>query len=198
MNILIINGSTHEHSLNLRAARVSEKAVKATGNAVTLIHLGKENLPMFRGYDKRYPKRVKEILQLMMKADGFILHVPEYHHAVPAALKSLFEYIDDEETYVIRDRPVAMISASPGQFGGVRAQHSLYGLLRTLGLWLVPDELFLPRAHKIFLDDGTITDEKIKQRIEKLAKRLVRVAELLKPLRGVRGDDTCVETTPGR
>lgn len=183
MHILIINGSTHENSLNLRVARVSYEAVKATGNDVTLIHLGSENLPMFRGYDKPYPKRVKEILQLMMQAEGFIFHVPEYHHAVPAALKSLFEYIDDEETYIIRDRPAAMISASPGQFGGLQAQRSLYGLLRTLGVWLVPDELFIPRADKIFLEDGTITDEKIKQRIEKLAKRLVRAAELLKTLR---------------
>ena len=183
MNILIINGSTHKDSLNLRIAQISKKAVEKAGHKVTLIHLGDEDIPMFRGYDMQYPNRVKEILKLMMDADGLILHVPEYHHAVPAILKNLFEYIDDEETYIIRDRPVAMVSASPGQFGGARAQQSLYGLLRTLGLWLIPDELFIPRAHKIFLNDGTITDKKIKARVEKLSLRLVRAVQLLKPLR---------------
>ncbi|MDO8504136.1 MAG: NAD(P)H-dependent oxidoreductase [bacterium] len=180
MKIVVICGSTHVDSLNLRVAKVAHATVQAAGHESVLVHLGDENLPLFRGYDEEYPPRVKELIELLKTADGYILVTPEYHHAVPAALKSFFEYLDGDE---LEDRPVAIMSASDGRFGGLQSQWSIHGMLRTLGLWVVPDELYIPKADEIFLPDGTITDEKIKQRVEDLSRRLVRAAELLKPLR---------------
>lgn len=183
LHILVLCGSTHKDSLNLRVAKLVCSTIEASENKSTLIHLGEEDLPPFKGYDQPYPERVKEILKLMMEVDGYVIVTPEYHHSMPSVLKNLFEYIDDEDEYIVEDRPVVLISASPGQFGGVQAQWSLTGMLRTLRLWVVPDELFIARADKIFLGDGTIVDENMGSRVEKQVHRLLRAAELLKPLR---------------
>lgn len=188
VHILVLCGSAHKVSLNLRVANLVHSTVEASGNKSTLVHLGEENLSAFRGYDQPYPKRVKEILRLMMEVDGYVIVSPEYHHTVSAALKNLFEYIDDDK-YIIEDRPAALISASIGQFGGVQSQWAIYGMLRTLRVWLVPDELFIPRADEIFLEDGSITDKNMRGRVEKLVQRLLRAAELLRPLRWSRSQD---------
>ncbi|MDO8452160.1 MAG: NAD(P)H-dependent oxidoreductase [bacterium] len=179
MNILIICGSVHKDSLNLRVAKKVEVFVKEAGHNPTLIHLGDEKLPMFEGYDVDYPPRVVEILKLMTTSDGVMIVTPEYHRAIPAVVKNLFEYIDDEKVK-IEDIPFALISAVASQWGGVASQSTYLQMLRVLRAWLVPDQVFIPRADKVFLSDGTVTDESYLERIKKLTNKLIRAAEVFK------------------
>ena len=182
MNILIICASAHKESLNLRVAKRVEECVIDAGANPTLIHLGEERLPMFEGYDMEYSPRVREILDLLTSADGVMIVTPEYHRAIPAVAKNLFEYLDDEEDK-IEDIPFALISAVESNWGGVAAQSTYLQMLRVLRAWLVPDQVFIPRADKVFLPDGTVTDESYLERIKKLTIKLVKAAKIFKQLR---------------
>lgn len=182
MNILIICGSVHKDSLNLRVARRVEGFVKEAGHNPTLIHLGVEKLPMFEGYDEEYSPRVREILKLLTTADGVMIVTPEYHRTIPAVVKNLFEYLDDDKDR-IENIPFALISAVKSQWGGVAAQTSYLNMFRTLRAWLVPDQVFISRADKIFLPDGTVTDESYLERVEKLTLKLVKAAEVFQQFR---------------
>lgn len=182
MEILIICGSTHKESLNLRVAKRVEEYVKKTGHNPTLIHLGEERLPMFEGYDVEYSPRVKEILKLMTTADGVMIVTPEYHRAIPSIVKNLFEYLDDDKDK-IEDIPFALISAVESNWGGVAAQSTYLQMLRVLRAWLVPDQVFIPRANTVFLEDGTVTDESYLERIKKLTLKLIKASEVFKTFR---------------
>jgi len=185
LKILIINGSVHVDSLNLKIAKIVEKELQSLETQSTLIHLGEEKLPPFEGYGVPYPPRVNEILKLMTQADGFIFVVPEYHRSMPSVFKNLFEYIDDEEVK-IEDRPAALVTATEGQWGQF-AQMSMHGMLRTLRVWLVPDQMYISQASTLLDEQGNLKDEKLLERLKSLVSRLVRASELLRPLRNGNG-----------
>lgn len=179
--IVIVNGSAHKDSLNLRIAKFVEGYLKNEGVDVSLIHLGEEKLPPFEGYDVPYSERVNEILRLMIEAEGFYLVVPEYHRAVPSVLKNLFEYIDDDRIK-INDRPAAIVTATVGQWGQW-SQMTLLGTLRALHVWLLPDEMYISRATGLLDGNGEIKDEGVSGRLVGQIERFLKVVELLRPLR---------------
>ena len=119
---------------------------------------------------------------MLTKADGVVICTPEYHRAIPAIVKNLFEYLDDEKDQ-IEDIPFALISAVESNWGGVAAQSTYLQMLRVLRAWVVPDQVFIPRASSIFLDDGTVADESYLERIKKLTNKLIKAAELFMSFR---------------
>lgn len=180
--IVVINGSAQKDSLNLHIAKFVEAELKEKGAETTLIHLGDEKLPPFEGYDVDYSPRVKEILNLLHNSDGIYFVMPEYHRAIPGVLKNLLDYIDDDEIK-INDRPAALVTATIGQWGQW-AQMTILGTLRTLHVWLLPDEMYISRARQNVLNtDGTFKDENIKTRLQAQVDRFLKAVELLKPLR---------------
>ena len=52
------------------------------------------------------------------------------------------------------------MSASPGQFGGVRSLAMLRGILSYLGVIVVPTQLAIARAHDAFDEHGGLRDER--------------------------------------
>lgn len=107
--IVILNGSSKkaEKSLNLRVAKVAQAFLEGKGSEVSLVHIGDEELPPFRGYDEPYPERARELLSLFEQADGYVVVTPEYHHAFPAGLKNLLEYIKGPGG-IMADKPVVL------------------------------------------------------------------------------------------
>jgi chromate reductase len=59
-------------------------------------------------------------------ADGLVICTPEYNHGVPGVLKNALDWLSRPSAQsVLRDKPVLIISNSPGFTGGVRAQAQL-------------------------------------------------------------------------
>jgi len=67
---------------------------------------------------------------------------------------------------VFRDKPVAVIGASPGGFGTISAQTAWLPVWRTLGArhWS-GGRLLVSQAHKRFAD-GELTDQELRERLE--------------------------------
>ena len=64
------------------------------------------------------------------------------------------------------------MSASPGRFGGVRGLAVLRLILSNIGVFVLPDQVLLPRAHEAFAEDGTLRNENVRARAEELGSRL--------------------------
>ena len=179
--ILIINGSAQEPLLNERYLSFIERVIKKEeGFEAKNISLRSLGLPLFLGNETSRGKTVEKWREVVEWADGFIIASPEYDHALPAVLKNSFEHLDGKG---YRDKPVMLIGATPGQFGTVQAQHSIYPILRTYGAWLVPDEVFIPRADKKIDGDDKITDETVSEKISSVTISFLRSVEVLQQLR---------------
>ena len=74
----------------------------------------------------------------------------------------------DDIERVFKNRPVALIGASQGNFGTILAQSGWLPVLRTLGVrhW-AGGRLMVSRAKQVFDDKGELTDDKIRQQLAK-------------------------------
>ena len=65
---------------------------------------------------------------------------PEYNGSIPGQLKNALDWVSRQALGApFRGTPVAVIGASPGQFGGVWAQRELRKVLGVMGARVVPD-----------------------------------------------------------
>lgn len=181
MKILLINGSSQDPSLNERYLQTCYRLLKKLSDFdYELANLRTLGLPLFIGYESSDNRQVEHWRDLVTSADGYVIASPEYHHALPALLKNAFEHLDEDE---MRGKVAMLIGASTGQFGTVVAQQSLYPILRTFGVWLYPDELFIPRAQKIIDAEGNVTDQILADRLQGVLSSFVESVKVMSVLR---------------
>lgn len=181
MKILLVNGSGQDPSLNERYLQICYRLLKNLSDFdCEIVNLRSLKLPLFIGYESSDNRQVEHWRELVSNADGYLIASPEYHHALPAILKNAFEHLDEDE---MRGKVAMLIGASTGQFGTVRAQQSLYPILRTFGVWLYPDEVFFPRGQKTIDAEGNITDQKLADRLQGVISCFVESVKVMSNLR---------------
>src|SRR5579871_5942121 len=107
------------------------------------------------------PPVATEAGEAIRAADGVILVTPEYNHTIPGGLKNAIDWISRLQPQPFAGKPVALISGSPGLFGGVRAQLHLRHMFVFLdGRVLNKPEVVIPQVNKkVDVETGTVTDE---------------------------------------
>ncbi len=75
------------------------------------------------------PSGVEAFKRHIESCDGIVVVTPEYNYGLPAVLKNAIDWASRPAyASVLKDKPVACITLSPGQFGGVRAHAHLQQL----------------------------------------------------------------------
>ena len=119
-------------------------------------------LPLFNEDDlDNEPANVRALGAKIAAADGVVIGVPEYDHAVPAALKSAIEWLSCAE-HPFKDKPVMIVGTSLGIQGTVRAQMNLRQILDAPGVdaqVLPGNEFMLPQAGAKFDEFGQLNDD---------------------------------------
>lgn len=110
--------------------------------------------------DKHIPEEVQVLSDKIFVADGVIIATPEYDHSIPAALKSVLEWLS-YTTRPLIDKPVMIVGASHGSLGTSRAQAHLRQILDApeLKARVLPgSEFFLGRSLQAFDNDNNLLD----------------------------------------
>lgn len=120
-----------------------------------------KNIPLFNeDLMNDEPLAVKELANQIEESDGVVIAVPEYDHAVPAALKSTIEWLSCVE-HPFKDKPVMIVGTSLGIQGTVRAQMNLRQILDAPGVdaSIMPGhEFMLPQAPSQFDERDRLID----------------------------------------
>lgn len=165
--ILALSGSLRKGSYNSALLR----AVKARHPET--IHIGSiAGIPLYDADIEAagFPARVDELRREVAAADGVLLASPEYNNSVPGVLKNAIDWLSrpsEDHRNVFRNKPVAVIGATPGGFGTVSAQTAWLPVWRTLAArhWS-GGRLLVSRAHERFGEDGDLDDQDVRERLE--------------------------------
>lgn len=180
--ILAFAGSTRTASYNKQLVRFAADAARAAGAEVTLIDLRDFSLPLFDGdleEQQGLPENAKKLKALFREHDGFLISSPEYNSSITAVLKNTIDWVsraetDDEPALVAyRGKAAALVSASPGALGGLRALVHVRAILGNIGVTVLPDQAAVPKAHEAFDDKGGLKDERTAKQVTNVAQGLV-------------------------
>jgi chromate reductase len=86
---------------------------------------------------------------------------------------------DEAPMAAYKGKVAAVMAASPGGLGGIRALPHLRYILEGIGVIVVPETIALGGAYGAFDDDGKLVDERNAQRVAAIGTRLAQVANAL-------------------
>ena len=158
MRVLTISGSLRPDSLNTLLLRAAEEQAPAGVQLVRFNELAA--IPPFHGERSdpgERPAAVRELREQIEAADAVLIATPEYNGSIPGVLKNALDWVSTPfPDNVLRGKPVAVIGASTGGYGGMWAQAELRKVLGLTGARVVNGDLSLARAHEHFDQAGTL------------------------------------------
>ncbi|MGA2790569.1 MAG: NAD(P)H-dependent oxidoreductase [Candidatus Bathyarchaeia archaeon] len=174
IRILGIAGSLRKNSFN---KQLLQAATKLLPKAAQLELFGIDDIPLYNQDVEvsGIPEAVKRFKERIESADAILIATPEYNHSYPGILKNAIDW--GSRPYgqnSFNGKPVAVISASPGTFGGVGAQDQLKQVLLALNMHLVSQPaVIVTSAHDKIDSDGNLTDPITTQFFTQLLANLV-------------------------
>ncbi|HEX8097950.1 MAG TPA: NAD(P)H-dependent oxidoreductase [Pyrinomonadaceae bacterium] len=190
LKILAFAGSLREHSLNKRVLKTAIRGAESAGAEVTYIDLRDYPMPIYNSDDHErdgFDENALKLQGLLVEHDGLLIASPEYNGSLPAALKNAIDWASRqsdryERSRIFQGKVAATMTASPGSLGGVRSLAHLRGVLTSVGVIVLPQEVAVTFAEDKFAGEGLeMTDERTKGNLEALGASLV---EMLSRTRG--------------
>lgn len=173
IKIVGFTGSLRRNSYNKSALQAAQ-ALVPENTVLEIVEL--KHIPFFNEdvEVEGVPQAVAEFKAKLSEADAILIATPEYNYSIPPVLKNALDWASRGENLPLDGKPLAIMSASPSRFGGIRSQYHLRQVC--VGLNLQPlnkPEVFIINADKKFDAEGNLTDEYTQKAIKKLLSALV-------------------------
>ncbi len=137
-------------------------------------HLAGETIPAWVDDD-----RASKWRELVSRADGFIIVVPEYNHGYPGELKMLMDMAYKE----YNRKPAALCGVAGGGLGGARVVENIRPVLVEFELVSMRNAVYFSNVGDLFNEQGKIQDESYGDRMKTLFDELLWYAKALKTAR---------------
>jgi len=173
--ILGIAGSLRHESYNRALLRAAAR-LTPPGAAVEIFERLGEIPPYNDDVRLRgMPAPVAELWQAIADADAVLVVTPEYNYGVPGVLKNALDWVSRPPAETpLRHKPVAIMGASTGNLGTVRAQIALRQTFQFIESYvLLKPEVLVFRAAERFDDAGELTDETTRELVAQQLDALV-------------------------
>jgi chromate reductase len=166
LHVAGIVGSLTASSFNRGLFRAALELLPA-GMSVTELPIG--DLP-FYSEDRdgpAVPASVRRFREGIAAADALLFFTPEYNYSIPGVLKNAIDWASRPTGHaVIWGKPAAVMGASVGRSGTMRAQLHLRQIFVTINVQaLNKPEIFLPYAGDKFDAEGRLVDEDFREQI---------------------------------
>jgi chromate reductase, NAD(P)H dehydrogenase (quinone) len=192
LNILIMAGSSRTGSLNRKLAAFAAHQARVAGHIVSELDLRELALPVYDGdleASAGIPDGALQLLQAVAHSDAVLLVTPEYNGFPTPLVINAFDWLSRISASptqlaglaVTANKPVGLLSASPGPLGGLRAMNFLRQYVQmAFGMMVVPQQFALGKAHEAFDETGGLKDTRATQSVEGVLTSLTLLALALK------------------
>lgn len=172
IKILAFAGSLRKGSYNKALVRA---AVELVPDSMAIEVFDLEGIPLFnQDFESNPPQIVKEFKEKIRNSDALLIATPEYNYSVSGVLKNAIDWASRPRADTpLEGKPVAIMSASIGRFGGARAQYHLRQSFIFLNMHPInrPEVMLSDATHNVDAN-GTVTNEQTRQLIRQLLEAL--------------------------
>ena len=159
IHVLGFSGSLRKGSYN---TALLAAAADLLPEGMTLETFDLSQIPLYND-DVRaagYPVSAAAFRDRIAAADAILIVTPEYNFSIPGVLKNALDWASRPPDPPLNGKPTAIMGASTGNFGTVRAQlHLRQVCVFTNMLPINKPEVLVARAHEKFNNQGRLTDE---------------------------------------
>ncbi len=189
--ILVIPGSSREGSFNVMLAAFAARRAQALGLGVSTLDLRSLALPLYDGDLEKntgVPQGARTFQQALEAADGVLLITPEYNGFPTPLVINAFDWLSRLQPETGRraglattaNKPVALLAASPGAGGALRAMNYLRQYLQMgFQMLVVPQQFALGHADVAFDNLGDLKDARSVQAVDGVLAALGHLAQAL-------------------
>lgn len=182
IHVLGIAGSLRKQSHNVAVLRAAGELMPAN---MSLEIYDLASIPFYNQDEdgERMPDSVRQFKQKIADADALLIATPEYNHSIPGVLKNALDWASRPTgSAPTNGKPAAILGASPGGFGAVRAQLHLRQILASMNVFVLPrPEVAIPFAGQKLDEHGHLTDEQTREFIR---AHMAAFASWVRRLRG--------------
>ena len=108
--------------------------------------------------------------QYIFNVDGLIIISPEYNGSYPGVLKA---FIDGWSPKKLNVKKAALVGVASGRQGNSRGMDHLTNVLNYLNISVIPFKIPISKVTEVIDENGTITDEELKNAIKKQINLLI-------------------------
>ena len=190
--LLILPGSLRTDSLNQKLATFVSERAQTAGYRTRLIDLRALALPLYDGdleATSGIPQSTFQLQRALLESDGLILVSPEYNGFPTPLVLNAFNWLSRIATSegrssglsVTTNKPTALLSASPGPGGALRAMNFLRQYLQmNFAMLVVPQQFALGVAHQAFDEQGMLKDERATQSVDSVVQALATLVQAMR------------------
>ncbi len=159
MRVLGISGSLRADSHNTRLLHRAAEHLPESVELEVFEGLG-EIPPYTEDADVHGEETVEALREAIAGADAVLFATPEYNGSIPGQLKNALDWVSRPRIEsALQNKPVIVVSASTGQFGGVWAQNELRKVAATMGARVIETDFALAKADDAWDPSGRLADE---------------------------------------
>jgi NAD(P)H-dependent FMN reductase len=172
-----ICGSLRRGSYTRMAVNIALQGAQEVGARTYLLDLREYQLIFCDGKEDEssYPEDIFRLRREVRQAKGIILGTPEYHGSFSGVLKNALDLMGFEE---FEGKMIGLVGVSGGAMGAVNALNSLRTVGRAVHAWVVPEQVSIPEAWKVFDESGMLHDSALEQRLKAVGRQVTRFAYL--------------------
>jgi chromate reductase len=177
MKIIALSGSLRNNSFNTGLLRAAAEIAREADPSVIVEIISLDDIPMYNSDLETggLPASVQRLKDSIAEADAVMIATPEYNHSISGVLKNALDWISRGPVRPLTLKPVAIMGASTGAFGTIRAQGHLRDMLHSLNARTVSrPEILVGGASAKFDANGTLTDETTRGFLQKLVEALMQ------------------------
>ena len=175
LNVIGICGSLRQGSYSRMALSIALQGSAERGASTRILDLADYDLVFADGRDTPYPEGVQRLKEHVKAADGIIIATPEYHSGMSGVLKNAIDLMGFDQ---FGGKMIGLVGVSGGAMGAVNALNSLRAVGRSLHAWVIPHQVSVPEAWKLFNQQGQLEDQELQERLLEVGRQVTRFAFL--------------------
>ena len=171
MKLLAIGASTSSTSINAQLAHYAASLV--SGAEVTDFSLRDLNLPIYSEDEEKengLPADAQTFLNAIAQHDGIVISLAEHNGSYTAAFKNVYDWASRIEQSVWQDKPMLLLSTSPGARGGATVLEAGKATFPRMGAKLTAS-FSLPSFYDNFTKEG-IKDPSLDSQLQEAVNAL--------------------------
>lgn len=184
VKLLLIAGSAREGAFSVRLRDAARKAADAAGAQTSVLDLRALALPVYDGdleAAQGVPAGAQALRDAIAAHDALLIATPEYNGFPTPLVINAFDWLSrlKDGLATTADKPVALVSSSPGALGGLRSLNFLRQYLQmAFQMPVVPPQQALGKASEAFGSDGGLADARAAATLDGVVKAVLRQAAL--------------------